>query len=349
MQANHLSYLRCPISRQELEIKVIETKQKQYIHNLITEVHTAILYSPIGFVFPVINGIPRMQIESIISFDFFWKTNLPNYEEIKYRLLNEYGDIIKACYKKNEATRKSFSFEWSLLKRDNSDKIWHNTRPEMQTELLAEIDQTDLNNKLIVDIGCGHGVSSSIMADLGATVVGLDLSFSIEEAYEHLQNPNIFLIQADLQFPPLENKCFDIVYSSGVIHHTNNTELSFGVIQNLVKLQGNVTIWLYHPIQSFIHNTVLFIRKISVHIPPRLLFWIFLFTLLPMYKVVLFFKGKKFGWREIMIDLLDAFTPRYRYEHSHNESLCWYAKMGFEKTKVTNTNLFGFSISGIKQ
>ena len=348
MQQALLNFLRCPVSGKTLELKIIDLHVKQYENQSIEEINNAILFSDSGFFFPVINGIPRMQLEGVLLFSDFFQKNLSDYEERKKKLLEKYGRIINDCFKRNEATRKSFSFEWSLLK-GGEPKIWHSNLTQFRNELFIELDETGtLVGRLAVDIGCGHGYSSHFMAEAGATVIGIDMSFSIEAAYGQLRNENVHFIQADLQFPPLMHRQFDIVYSSGVIHHTNNTELSFGIIQELVKPDGKLCIWLYHPIKSTIHNTMLFARHLTEHVSVRIQFWIYFFTLLPTYLLVVRIKGKKMSWREIMIDLIDILTPYYRYEHEPQETECWYTKHGYGNVKVTSSNFFGFSVYGIK-
>jgi len=348
MQQALLNFLRCPVSGKTLELKIIDFHIKQYENQLIEEINNAILFSESGFFFPVINGIPRMQLEGVLLFSDFFQKHLTDYEDRKKKLLEKYGRIIKDCFKRNEATRKSFSFEWSLLKGGET-KIWHSDLTQFRNELFIELDETgSLDGRLAVDIGCGHGYSSHFMAEAGATVIGIDMSFSIEAAYGQLRNENVHFVQADLQFPPLMHRQFDIVYSSGVIHHTNSTELSFGIIQELVKPDGKLCIWLYHPIKSTIHNTILFARHLTRHVSVRIQFWIYFFTLLPVYLLVVRIKGKKMSWREIMIDLIDILTPYYRYEHEPQETECWYAKHGFGHIKVTSSNFFGFSVYGIK-
>ena len=348
MQPLLLNFLRCPVSGNKLEIEIIDFHIKQYEKQSIEEINNAILFSDSGFFFPVFNGIPRMQLESILLFSSFFRNHLKDYEDRKKLLMEKYGRIINACFKKNEGTRKSFSFEWSLLKGGET-KIWHSDLTQFRKELFVELDETgSLEGRLAIDVGCGHGYSSHFMAEAGATVVGIDMSFSIEVAYEQLRNENVHFVQADLQFPPLVHRQFDIVYSSGVIHHTNSTELSFGIIQELVKPNGKLSIWLYHPIKSRIHNTILFARHLTRHLSVRIQFWIYFLTLLPVYMLYIRIKGKKMSWREIMIDLIDILTPYYRYEHEPQETECWYAKHGYGNVKVTSSNFFGFSVCGIK-
>ncbi len=348
MQQALLDFLRCPVSGNNLEIKIIDYRVKQYETTSIEEINNAILFSDSGFFFPVIDGIPRMQLESVLLFSDFFQKHMTDYEDRKKKLMVKYGRIITDCFKKNEATRKSFSFEWSLLKGGET-KIWHSDLTQFRQELFVELDEAGtLEGRLAIDIGCGHGYSSHFMAEAGATVIGIDMSFSIEVAYEQLRIEHVHFVQADLQFLPLVHRQFDIVYSSGVIHHTNNTELSFGIIQELTKPGGKLIVWLYHPIPALIHNIMLFARRLTRHISVRIQFWIYFFTLLPLYLLVIRIKGKKMKWREIMIDLIDILTPYYRYEHEPQETECWYVKHGYENINVTDRNFFGFSICGIK-
>jgi hypothetical protein len=59
-------------------------------------------------------------------------------------------------------------------------------------------------------------------------------------------------------------------------------------------------------------------------------------------------KGNKQNKREMMIDILDWFSPEFRWEHAHDEAAAWYTKRNFHSTKVTTHELFGFNIIGVK-
>jgi len=211
MQQALLDFLRCPVSGNNLEIKIIDYRVKQYETTSIEEINNAILFSDSGFFFPVIDGIPRMQLESVLLFSDFFQKHMTDYEDRKKKLMVKYGRIITDCFKKNEATRKSFSFEWSLLKGGET-KIWHSDLTQFRQELFVELDEAGtLEGRLAIDIGWGHGYSSHFMAEAGATVIGIDMSFSIEVAYEQLRIEHVHFVQADLQFLPLVHRQFDIV------------------------------------------------------------------------------------------------------------------------------------------
>ena len=49
-----------------------------------------------------------------------------------------------------------------------------------------------------------------------------------------------------------------------------------------------------------------------------------------------------------MVNILDWFTPPYRWEHEHEEVLGWFAKKKYRDVKITKDELFGFNILGVK-
>ena len=81
---------------------------------------------------------------------------------------------------------------------------------------------TEIQNKQIIDIGCGGGIYTKELALMGAkNVVGLDFSKEIlHAAKENCNNfSNISFIHGDAHNIPYPNETFDIVISRAVIHH----------------------------------------------------------------------------------------------------------------------------------
>ncbi|MBS4064112.1 MAG: hypothetical protein KGZ74_06105, partial [Chitinophagaceae bacterium] len=71
MQYELLRYLRCPVSKTELQFQLIEEFEKNYEGSTVREIKTGLLFSSLGFVFPVINGIPRMLVEAVYDYRSF--------------------------------------------------------------------------------------------------------------------------------------------------------------------------------------------------------------------------------------------------------------------------------------
>src|SRR5204863_29733 len=106
-------------------------------------------------------------------------------------------------------------------------------------------------------------------------------------------SPNAQFIQGDVQFPPVAFEHFDIVHCSGVLIHTNNTELSFSCIEPCVKKGGKLSVWLYHPRKNFIHNLFNFIRRFTSRLPARIQYILYAVTLFPVTFIVKRLKGNK--------------------------------------------------------
>lgn len=50
----------------------------------------------------------------------------------------------------------------------------------------------------------------------------------------------------------------------------------------------------------------------------------------------------------MMIDILDLFSPEFRWEHAHDEAAAWFSKRNYNRVQVTTNELFGFNIIGYK-
>jgi SAM-dependent methyltransferase/uncharacterized protein YbaR (Trm112 family) len=349
MQQELLQYLRCPITHQKFDLQIISTKEKIYNGISINIINEGILLAG-DFCYPIINGIPRLLVESIIDFEDFLKNHIEDFDNRKETILQQYKGLIDSAVKKNSYTKKSFKQEWNLFNYEK-DTTWNANPTEMLNRFLREVDETkeSIKSRFILDAGCGNGLLNKLIADAGATVLGFDFSTIIENAFEKNTNPNAWFIQADVQFPPVCFDAFDIVHCSGVLIHTNNTEVSFSCLVPCVKPLGKLSVWLYHPRKNVIHNSFNFIRKFTTKLPIKAQFYLLLVTLFPIAYLIKKIKGNKQNNREMMVDILDWMTPEFRWEHSHNEAFSWFSKRNFADIKVTTNEVFGFNIIGIKQ
>ena len=98
-----------------------------------------------------------------------------------------------------------------------------------------------------LDAGCGSGRWTYALANLGAEVVGCDLTDGgLESAQEEVgELPNVALAQADIFNLPLRPHAFDFVMSWGVLHHTPDTRRAFESIVPLVRPGGTLYVMVY--------------------------------------------------------------------------------------------------------
>ena len=349
MQYNLLEILRCPVTRSELTLNTIKEVQQTFDEATITIIKEGILISDNGWFYPIIEGIPRLCVEAFIDYKVFLQLHLADYDERSKKLKEENEDFLKCIIKKNKRTKESFTKEWSVYDY-KKDKTWDAGDVEMLERFLRETNetQTSLTTKIVFDAGCGNGKLNCLLGDNKITNIAMDFSESIVIANQHNVSKNVHFIQGDVQFPPVAFNYFDIVHSSGVLIHTNNTELSLSCLTPTLKNKGKMSVFLYHPRKDLIHNTFNKIRQLTSKLPLGFQYYLYLFTLFPVSYCIKKLKGNKQNSREMMVDILDWFTPEFRSEHSHSEVAAWFLKRDFSQVQITTSDMFGFNTIAVK-
>jgi SAM-dependent methyltransferase len=105
------------------------------------------------------------------------------------------------------------------------------------------LNDSNLQGKKVLEIGCGPGTDARYICRLGAEYVGGDLTGVATRLTHSLEIPNI--IQFSAEDLPFRTTSFDVVYSWGVLHHTPNTEKSFSEIHRVLKPEGRFIGMLY--------------------------------------------------------------------------------------------------------
>jgi len=114
----------------------------------------------------------------------------------------------------------------------------------------ALLDRAIPSNACVVEVGCGTGQMSLYLSRGDRLVIGADLtraSLALGAAaarrfgLEHVQ-----FVETDLQRPGLKKGVFDVVYSSGVVHHTRDPRSSFAELVRLARPGGVVVLGVYN-------------------------------------------------------------------------------------------------------
>lgn len=108
---------------------------------------------------------------------------------------------------------------------------------------------SSLNDKKILDLGCGTGRHTSKFIELNAKVTGVDFSTNmLKKAKENNRSKNVRFIQHDISKRlPFKNKYFDIVSCSLVLEHIKKLDEAFSEMKRVCKQDGYIFITEMHP------------------------------------------------------------------------------------------------------
>jgi ubiquinone/menaquinone biosynthesis C-methylase UbiE len=102
----------------------------------------------------------------------------------------------------------------------------------------------------IAEVGCGTGQMSLYLASSDRLVVAADLSRSALQlgasAARRFGITGVHFVETDLHQSALRSHAFDVVYSSGVLHHTPNPREAFAHVARLARPGGMVIVGVYN-------------------------------------------------------------------------------------------------------
>jgi len=363
MKQRLLEILACPSCKGGLQLFIIENGDTDDGHVVLNrsgqEVISGVMQCKCGIIYPIIEGVPRFLEGGIINFPSF----IERHRERLNKLLGYKDQLIRSVDVQNfddyANIRDSFSKEWGLFDYA-ADKTWGWTLDERIKVFLGDVNMNpeEVADKQLLDAGCGNGTLTAALSDLGLQVVGIDLNDGLGRAYYNRTKfstkakENVQYIQGNLLKSPLKTEVFDLVYSSGVIHHTPSSKSAFDNLVNLTRRGGRLYIWVYGkralPVRIFFK----FGRYLKNIISLRSL--VNLCRMLsPFYKVAAetlnFFHIVRFRKRttkEITLDLFDAFAPRFNHWHTETEVRLWFEEHGYTNINVSGRQKHGFGMYG---
>lgn len=119
-----------------------------------------------------------------------------------------------------------------------------------RSEFARLLDEAIAGDARILELGCGTGQMSLYLARADRWVIGADLaraSLSLATAAARRFNlERVRFVETDLRRPGLRPASFDVVYSSGVLHHTPDPRDSFAQLVKLVRPGGMIVLGLYN-------------------------------------------------------------------------------------------------------
>jgi SAM-dependent methyltransferase len=128
---------------------------------------------------------------------------------------------------------------------------WLRARAE-RSEFARLLDRAISGDARILEIGCGTGQMSLYLARADRVVIGADLTRASlllgAAAARRFGLHRVQFVETDLHCPGLRKGSFDVVYSSGVLHHTPNPRAAFNRIARLARPGGMIVLGVYSAI-----------------------------------------------------------------------------------------------------
>ena len=350
-----LDFLRCPRCQLELELETLHATETAFG----SEISEGLLHCAGEHWVPVTGGIPRMLPDSLASHwtvlaGHIGKDASPTVQALAARVGAERDGHM--AY--DRRTSQNFSLEWQH--HELGDKTWGMELDDRVKWFFLEsirIPVNQLENKTVLDAGCGNGSQSVAYTRFGLEVVALDLSDGLEsgQRFRHLlpgaRPDRVHFVQGDLQSPPLAARQFDVIHSAGVLHHTPDTEASFRRLTPLLRTGGTLYVWLYKH-EAVVTPVVNGIRAVTTRLPATV------FARVATCLAVafqLFCRGTNalglrsyppLSRREAALALMDIFGAPYAHAHSFDEVAEWYRDEGFGDVWDCNESRRGFGACG---
>jgi SAM-dependent methyltransferase len=140
-----------------------------------------------------------------------------------------------------QKTEREWAEQWTILSEDADQS------PELFLEWIAPHTADAFRGARVLDAGCGGGHHAAFVAGFADQVVALDLNTAAVARRRLARFPNVTLREGDLATvgPEELGGPFDVVYSIGVLQHTQDADASFANLVRLARPGGLVIAWVY--------------------------------------------------------------------------------------------------------
>jgi len=156
-----------------------------------------------------------------------------------------------------------------MEKETNLQKTWEEMSPYYQRKYgdsLMFYEKTihlklfgNLENKKLLDLGCGGGQTSILFAEHGAIVTGIDFSQKQIDFAKALAKKKrmkeVSFQQGDIEDLSVFRDCsFDLVSSSHTIHYVENLQKCFDEAFRVLKPKGKFVFSVSHPLNYIVER-----------------------------------------------------------------------------------------------
>ena len=114
----------------------------------------------------------------------------------------------------------------------------------------------DVQDKHVLDAGCGPGTYAESLAENGAHVVAFDISKSMVRLAKQRLGEKVQVLQADLEKPLnfLESEYFDVVLSALAMDYVSNWRSVLAEFHRILRHDGDLIFSVEHPSSTFVRH-----------------------------------------------------------------------------------------------
>jgi SAM-dependent methyltransferase len=206
---------------------------------------------------------------------------------------------------------------------------WLRARAE-RSGFARMLDHAIRGDARVLEIGCGTGQMSLYLARASRVVVAVDLTRAAlqmgAQAARRFCLRGVQFIETDLNHPALRPGSFDVVYSSGVLHHTPDPRAAFARIAQLARPGGMIVLGLYNAF---------------ARIPLRLRRAV---ARLSGYRLIVFdpvLRDRKYEPARREAWLRDQYQHPEEHRHTLAEVQIWFKENGIEYVRAYPSALIG--------
>jgi len=249
-----------------------------------------------------------------------------------------------------------WAWQWDQFYDGNqwlfTEWIWPNKLQEFQ-------------GKDALDCGCGGGQHLNFVAPYCKSVLGVDFN-TVEIARQHTAHlTNVTVQEADIAQMNLD-RAFEIVYSIGVLHHTDDPDRAFRNIAKHCKPGGRVIVWVYSREGNFLNRTVLeWVKRAVLHKLPRRAVWVLAavltsllyvpiytlyrlpLTFLPFYEY--FTNWRKLSYERNLLNVFDKLNAPQTWFITREQIADWFSEEQFSDVHISSYKGVSWRGSGTKK
>ena len=151
-----------------------------------------------------------------------------------------------------------------------SDKHYFQWRKNRSTSCVNYVGKIlDLQNKTVLDIGCGYGALSSLLLEKSATVYGTETNDSkLKTAQKFIKSAKFHPTEVKGEVLPFASNFFDAIFLFDVIEHVKNPQKILQECERVLKSEGLLYVE-FTPYYSITGHHLYDYAKWPIHILPK--------------------------------------------------------------------------------